>query len=205
MNLRLTDRKHQAILEAAMQEFRNAGYELTSMDRIAAAASVSKRTVYNHFPSKEKLFAEILVYLWEKSSSSTEFTYKRDVSLQVQLVTLLSKKMELLADNAFLDLARMAMAELIHHPERAQDIVCRMNEKEGGLGGWIRAAIDDGKLKSVDADFAASQIEGLVKTFAFWPQVTMAFPVPSPEERRRIAESAADMFLNYYRRTDDRS
>ena len=26
------------------------------MDRIAAAAGVSKRTVYNHFPSKDELF-----------------------------------------------------------------------------------------------------------------------------------------------------
>ncbi len=35
---RLTDRKRAAIVEAAIDEFRIAGYEATSMDRIAARA-----------------------------------------------------------------------------------------------------------------------------------------------------------------------
>ncbi|KTF29426.1 TetR family transcriptional regulator, partial [Xanthomonas vesicatoria] len=49
---RLTDRKRHAILEAASAQFRQHGFEATSMDRVAATAGVSKRTVYNHFPSK---------------------------------------------------------------------------------------------------------------------------------------------------------
>lgn len=57
---RLTDRKRDAIVRAAVEEFRASGYEATSMDRIAEAAGVSKRTVYNHFPSKEALFSMIL-------------------------------------------------------------------------------------------------------------------------------------------------
>jgi TetR/AcrR family transcriptional regulator of autoinduction and epiphytic fitness len=64
---RLTDRKRQAIIEAAIDEFRTAGYETTSMDRIAARAEVSKRTIYNHFPSKEVLFAEILHHYGKRS------------------------------------------------------------------------------------------------------------------------------------------
>src|SRR5690606_882915 len=57
---RLTDRKREAIIQAAIAEFRAHGFDITSMDKIAATAGVSKRTVYNHFPSKEELFAEIL-------------------------------------------------------------------------------------------------------------------------------------------------
>ena len=64
---RLTDRKREAIMRAAVDEFRTAGYEATSMDRIAAAAGVSKRTVYNHFPSKEELFGQMLEQLWDLS------------------------------------------------------------------------------------------------------------------------------------------
>ncbi|HCT25152.1 MAG TPA: TetR family transcriptional regulator, partial [Stenotrophomonas sp.] len=44
---RLTDRKREAIVRAAVEEFRASGYEATSMDRIAEVAGVSKRTVYN--------------------------------------------------------------------------------------------------------------------------------------------------------------
>ena len=58
---RLTDRKRDAIVQAAIGEFREHGFNGTSMDRVAAAADVSKRTVYNHFPSKEELFEAILL------------------------------------------------------------------------------------------------------------------------------------------------
>lgn len=57
---RLTDRKRAAIVDAAIEAFLASGYDATSMDRIAAHAGVSKRTVYNHFPSKDALFVAIL-------------------------------------------------------------------------------------------------------------------------------------------------
>ncbi|WP_311134715.1 TetR/AcrR family transcriptional regulator [Synechococcus sp. CS-1328] len=49
-------RKRGAILEGARGEFLRHGYAAASMDRIAAAAAVSKATVYSHFSDKEALF-----------------------------------------------------------------------------------------------------------------------------------------------------
>ncbi|MCO7471746.1 TetR/AcrR family transcriptional regulator [Stenotrophomonas maltophilia] len=195
---RLTDRKREAIVRAAVEEFRSAGYEATSMDRIAAAAGVSKRTVYNHFPSKEELFALILEELWHSSVASVELPYRADQPLEVQLLQLLRQKLDLLGDANFIDLARVAMAEIIHSPERAQAIVCRMGEKESGVSAWIRAAIADGRLREVDPEFAGHQLQGLVKSFAFWPQVTMGQAPLAPAERTRVAESAVAMFLGFY-------
>jgi len=195
---RLTDRKREAIVRAAVEEFRSAGYEATSMDRIAAVAGVSKRTVYNHFPSKEELFALILEELWQSSVASVELPYRADQPLDVQLLQLLRQKLDLLGDANFIDLARVAMAEIIHSPERAQAIVCRMGEKESGVSAWIRAAIADGRLRQVDPEFAGHQLQGLVKSFAFWPQVTMGQAPLAPKERTRVAESAVAMFLGFY-------
>ncbi|MCX2894677.1 TetR/AcrR family transcriptional regulator [Stenotrophomonas lactitubi] len=195
---RLTDRKREAIVRAAVEEFRSAGYEATSMDRIAAVAGVSKRTVYNHFPSKEELFALILEELWHSSVASVELPYRADQPLDVQLLQLLRQKLDLLGDANFIDLARVAMAEIIHSPERAQAIVCRMGEKESGVSAWIRAAIADGRLREVDPEFAGHQLQGLVKSFAFWPQVTMGQAPLAPKERTRVAESAVAMFLGFY-------
>ncbi|QBR44319.1 TetR/AcrR family transcriptional regulator [Stenotrophomonas indicatrix] len=195
---RLTDRKREAIVRAAVEEFRSAGYEATSMDRIAAVAGVSKRTVYNHFPSKEELFALILEELWQSSVASVELPYRADQPLDVQLLQLLRQKLDLLGDANFIDLARVAMAEIIHSPERAQAIVCRMGEKESGVSAWIREAIADGRLRQVDPEFAGHQLQGLVKSFAFWPQVTMGQAPLAQAERTRVAESAVAMFLGFY-------
>jgi len=196
--LRLTDRKRAAVIGAAIEEFLAAGFDATSMDRIAARASVSKRTVYNHFPSKEALFAAILRQLWDSSEAGAAPAYSARLPLREQLLQLLLKKLSLLNDEAFLSLARVAIAAGIHSPERARDMVARMGEREEDLTVWIRAAAADGRLKTSDPTFAAQQLQGLVKAFAFWPQVTMGQPTLNKEEQKQVAESAADMFLARY-------
>src|SRR6201985_1874696 len=195
---RLTDRKRIAIVGAAIDESLAAGYDATSMDRIAARANVSKRTVYNHFPSKEALFAAILRQLWDASADSDAPAYRADERLRTQSLALLKRKLRLLHDESFLSLARVAIAAGIHSPERARDMVARMGEREEDLTVWIRAAAADGRLKTDDPLFAALQLQALVKAFAFWPQVTMGQAALGEPEQKQVAESAADMFLARY-------
>ncbi|WP_095121223.1 TetR/AcrR family transcriptional regulator [Pseudomonas sp. Irchel s3f10] len=197
---RLTDRKREAIIQAAITEFRANGFEVTSMDKIAATAGVSKRTVYNHFPSKEELFAEILNQLWARISAEQSVVYNRDQPLRDQLQQMLHAKVQLMADENFLTLARVAIAATIHSPERAQNMVERMGEREEGLTVWIRAAQADGRLKAVDPEFAAHQVQGLLKTFGFWPQMSMGRAALDVEMQNTVAESALKMFLACYQR-----
>src|SRR6266568_940065 len=49
------------IRDAATALFLKNGYLGTSMDEIAAAAGVSKQTVYTHFADKERLFTELVL------------------------------------------------------------------------------------------------------------------------------------------------
>jgi AcrR family transcriptional regulator len=48
------------ILDAAYGEFRRKGYARVGVDEIAAAAKVTKRTLYYHFDSKDALLAAVL-------------------------------------------------------------------------------------------------------------------------------------------------
>jgi AcrR family transcriptional regulator len=48
------------ILDAAYKLFRRRGYTRVSIDEIAAAAAVTKRTLYYHFESKDSLLAAVL-------------------------------------------------------------------------------------------------------------------------------------------------
>jgi len=52
--------KRAVILEAAKKVFLEVGFGAASMDAIANEAKVSKQTVYNHFGSKEELFAAMV-------------------------------------------------------------------------------------------------------------------------------------------------
>jgi TetR/AcrR family transcriptional regulator of autoinduction and epiphytic fitness len=77
-------------------------------------------------------------------------------------------------------------------------MVARMGEREEGLTVWIRDAAAAGRLKTNDPVFASHQLQGLVKGFAFWPQITLGQPPLDAQMQKRVAESAADMFLAYY-------
>jgi TetR/AcrR family transcriptional regulator of autoinduction and epiphytic fitness len=195
---RLTDRKRAAILEAAVAEFRQAGYDATSMDRVAASAGVSKRTVYNHFPSKDALFAQILQQLLERAVASPELAYRPDRPLRPQLLELVQQKLQLLHDEDFIELVRVAIAAIIPSPERAQEMFARMGDKEEGLTVWIRAAAANGRLKTEDPRFASMLLQGMIKGFAFWPQITMGQPVLTAAQRDQVANTATDMFLAHF-------
>ncbi|HAK91114.1 TetR/AcrR family transcriptional regulator [Massilia timonae] len=196
--IRLTDRKRSAILAAAAEQFRVHGYEAASMDAIAALAEVSKRTVYNHFSSKEELFAETVMQMFESSAGELELGYRPERSLRAQLVELMALKMRTLADPEFIALARVAIGEAIHAPERTLPILARLGEREEGVTAWIRAAQADGKLKAGDPSFAATLLQGQIKTFAFWPQIAMGAAPLAPQEQERVIDAAVSMFLSYF-------
>src|ERR1041384_2762934 len=50
----------EPLLRAGKDVFLEMGYERASMDAVAARAETSKRSLYAHFESKEKLFAAVI-------------------------------------------------------------------------------------------------------------------------------------------------
>ena len=52
--------KAEKILSGAIQEFLVRGFAGTTMDGVAAAAGVSKTTVYSYFQDKESLFLALI-------------------------------------------------------------------------------------------------------------------------------------------------
>ena len=200
---RLTDRKRQAILTAAADQFRANGFEASSMDKIAASAGVSKRTVYNHFPSKENLFAETLIELYSGSATILEVPYRSDAPLREQLTALMALKAASMADPQFLALSKVAIAEAVHAPERVRPLVARLGEREQGVTTWIRAAQADGRIKAGDPEFAAALLQGQVKALAFWPQMTLDVPPLTPAQQAALVEAAVSMFLSYFAQANE--
>jgi AcrR family transcriptional regulator len=51
--------RREQLLAVALEEFGRRGFHLTQMDHVASAAQVSKALLYQHFTSKEELFADV--------------------------------------------------------------------------------------------------------------------------------------------------
>jgi len=191
--------KKQAILAAAIAEFKNKGFESTSMDQIAMTASVSKRTVYNHFPSKELLFDAILEKMITLFSTAVSIQYQSEKELTLQLIDIAEQEIALLSDSAFVDLAKVIMAEMMHSPHRINKALAEVESRDGDLTSWIISAGADGKLKVTDAEFAATQFFALIKAFCFWPQVVQGQAFPEKAQQVKIINSAVAMFIGNYK------
>ncbi|MBO6892121.1 MAG: TetR/AcrR family transcriptional regulator [Roseibium sp.] len=192
----VSDQKKKQIIEAAIAEFQEKGFAGASMDRISERAQVSKRTVYNHFESKEVLFKGINQCLADQINTALEFPYDPDLPIRDTLVRLGWAEGELMISPCFMSLARMIMSETIRDPELAADMNARMT-KLSVFAEYIQRATGEGKLSADDPGVAAEQFLGLIKSRAFYPNI-YASRVPERDEMEKIIEESVDLFLAKY-------
>lgn len=195
---RLTDRKRAAILQAAVTEFRRSGFESTSMDRIAEAAQVSKRTVYNHFPSKEDLFAAIVNQLADRCQSIGVFPFEPDQPLKSQLTRIGNSVIDVATSLEFQNLARVVLSRFLQVPELSREMLRTSKQYEARFAEWIMAANDAEKLNVGNPKRAVKQFLGLIHTFALWPPLMGGEPLPTEQEKREIVDSAVEIFLSHF-------
>jgi AcrR family transcriptional regulator len=80
------DRRIAHLVATATIVFQEFGYDATSMEMIADRAGVTRRTVYNHFPNKEALFAKIVEASAQKLIETVELADDPTVPTEQQLV-----------------------------------------------------------------------------------------------------------------------
>ncbi len=192
----VSDRKRKQIVEAAIAEFQEKGFAGASMDRISERAQVSKRTVYNHFASKEMLFKGITQCLADQINSALELTYDPDLPVREMLVRLGWAEGELMINPSFMGLARMIMSETIRDPGLAADMDARIT-KLSVFQEFIRRASEDGKLSTDDPRAAARQFIGLIKARGFYPNIHYG-KVPDRSEMEEIIEDSVDLIMARY-------
>lgn len=192
----VSDQKRKQIVEAAIAEFQENGYAGTSMDRISERAQVSKRTVYNHFESKDILFKAIHQSLADQINSALEIKYDPQKPIREALTELGWAEGELMTSPCFMSLARMVLSEAIREPDLAADMNARMT-KLSVFADFMERATAEGRLTVDDPAVAAEQFLGLIKSRAFFPNIYAA-RVPSREEVDRIVDESVDLFLARY-------
>jgi AcrR family transcriptional regulator len=80
--------RREALLDASRPLFATRGYESTSIGEIAAAASVTKPVVYDHFPSKQALYIALVEREAESISSALTASFDPTAPLDERLRTL---------------------------------------------------------------------------------------------------------------------
>ncbi|TQV89681.1 TetR/AcrR family transcriptional regulator [Aliikangiella coralliicola] len=198
--MKLTEKKKQQIILASVQEFREKGFSGTSMDNVAQRAEVSKRTVYNHFASKDELYMGIVKYMFGLIAETSPQPYENGIPLRKQLEAIARVKINLFSSDEFIGLSRVVMPEALQNPQRIQHAMEQMSAIESDMYNWFDSAIAEGELNLSCGEEACRKFMGLVKMESYWPRLLKGKESPTEQEVEDMIEESVGMFLCYYQK-----
>ena len=200
-----SERRRQAIIQAAIEVFLRHGYLGATTDEVAARASVSKQTLYKLFADKQHLFAEIILdtagQVVDGLSDAVASTLQDAQDVRKALRDLADGFLRGLLQPDVLRLRRLVIAEADRFPEVGRGWFDRGFDRSLViLGEAMLSLADRGLLHNLgDPTLAAYQFAGLVM---YQPMNQVMFAgtdaLPAADKLNRIADSAVEMFLATY-------
>ncbi|NYZ13576.1 TetR/AcrR family transcriptional regulator [Azospirillum sp. RWY-5-1] len=165
------DRKRADIVAAAERQFLECGYGAASMDRIAADAGASKRTVYNHFPSKEDLFRAVVEGLYRELLGAAP-PPAGGIDPAEALTAFATGLLAHTGNPRLQALIRLVIAENPRFPELTA-IYSRTGKEPAvaRLSEWLAGEAAAGRLRIEQPTIAAIQFLGCLKEALFWPRL----------------------------------
>jgi AcrR family transcriptional regulator len=190
MRVRTEDRR-QAIVEAAIEVFRDVGYERASMAMISERLGGSKTTLYGYFPSKEKLFAVAMIEaLREQSEKAIKILDPAEPDIPLVLKRFGEVYHRIISSHDSLALTRAAVAEATNQklgpvlygmgPQRVLDV----------LTAYLAQLKAKGALRPVDPRLAAAHLHALYDAGTLIPLLFGAKPEFKSKEAVRAAVDA---------------
>lgn len=198
--------KRDQLVAAALGEFLAHGYAGTSVNQVAAAARASKRTVYAHFPDKERMFREVI--------ASTIEPMQRALQGQLDLLpaddpgealrALINRLASLVVTPRVVQLRRLVIAETDRFPDLAAEWY-RLGPAQtiSRISKYLEALLKAHRLRIDDTDEAAEELLWLsvspaLNRLLFQPSGTQV----TPEELARTSSRAFDTFWLAHGPTD---
>ena len=191
--------KRQAILDAAKELFLSKGFADTSMDAVAAAAGVSKLTVYNHFSDKETLFTSAIGAKCENQMPLPMFALERGDSVEEVLQRIAAAFLEMIDSEDSIHLMRILCAVGSREPDMAQLFfeagpLRTLREMER----FLRRAVELEMLQVEDPAAAAEQFFGMLMGCQHMQVLIGCSEAPGEGEIRERAARVVQFFLRAY-------
>jgi AcrR family transcriptional regulator len=196
-----TEAKRRAILQAAAEVFGEVGFERASMSEIRARVGGSKATLYNYFPSKEKLFFEVMYQATE--SELVKITASLDSEaedVRQELLRFGQKLLTALYSPEAIALRRVAIAESGQSDIGKVVFEGATLPMEKHVTEFLRRAMKRGGLRSADAKVAAMHLLSLLES-ELLQRVLLGVEVSlKPDSLKASVRRAVEVFLSGYQR-----
>lgn len=192
-------RKFDQVIAGARDVFLSAGFKGASVDDIAAAAGVSKATLYSYFPDKQRLFMEVARRECARQAEEALDTADHLASIPEALTDLARNMVCFLTSDFGQSIFRICVAEAERFPELGREFYeSGPGLIHGRLVALFQRGVADGELEITDFSLAAHQFAELCKADLFPKLVFNLTSEFSAADQSRIAEGAVGMFLARY-------
>jgi TetR/AcrR family transcriptional repressor of mexJK operon len=192
-----------AIREAAARLFLEKGYQATSMDEVAAAARISKQTIYTHFSSKDELFRDLVLGnagRVEDFAQGMAAAFDAGEELEVGLRKLARLYAGFVIRPEVLQLRRLVVGEAGRFPELARTYYEQVPERVyRALASLFDDLAAQGRLRIDDPVLAAHHFAWLILGMPL--DRAMFMPADKPARRDELdqqADAAVRVFLAAY-------
>lgn len=163
--------KRELILEAALKQFAEVGYDKATMQSIAKRAGVGKGTTYEYFPSKEALFMEVISSRLNEILNMFKAQIQSPGPVREKIERLYAKYAELYDTET--DLKKILSNDLGHIPKQYHDYFKKKHiELIEAIATVIHKGIEDGEIGRVDSNLAATVITASMSTLAVYAETS---------------------------------
>ncbi len=157
------DRTRSRLLGAALELTREQGFEATTLQAIAARASMTTGAIYGNFRNRDALFMALAERQWAALAPDfrpgSSFAEKMEATAAALIAVLPERR-----DSAVGALTFRAYA--LRHEHVRQDFRDRMAEGYDAGAAWFRSVADQGDLP-MDADILVRVINAMIEGLTF--------------------------------------
>jgi TetR/AcrR family transcriptional regulator len=195
-------RTREIILDAALREFADKGFDGARVDQIALLTGLNKNVLYHHFASKDGLFASVLERTYAVIRAS-----QNDISLRGMDPVAATRKLVISTGRIWIrypEFQRLLYSENLHrgrHVSQSESIRQRYNPlldtlrellARGQATGVFRAELDP-----VDLYISITSLTAHYMNNRFTFEAIFQTDLMAPRRVRQRLEHAAEMVLSY--------
>jgi TetR/AcrR family transcriptional regulator, cholesterol catabolism regulator len=159
----------EQLLRAAAHLFREQGFHGTGVAEIAAAAGITKSSLYHHFPSKQALLAEVLMDTVSRVTPAVEAVAAADMSATERLREAARRHVVELIRDQDKGACLVEEGRFLAHDYR-DVFVAKRDRYEQSFRCILEDGIGSGEFRAVSVRLASLAVLGMCNSVVHWYQ-----------------------------------
>ncbi len=185
---------HQKLRKAAVATFVKYGYDRATMEAIARAAGITRRTLYARYPDKRAVFVDVIPWALTRRTACEPNDDVGGDDLRTSLVAIGRAGLARAIDPDNVRLTRIAMNESARFPEfaiSAHSMIWSGRQRQ--IMDLLRRHQDAGAIEVDDLELAAGQFIAMIEHLPV--RLADCGIYRSAEEEERHLQHAVNLFL----------